>query len=73
VPAPGSTARDRAAHAAIRASFGPDDRGTVLNFLGVGADPAWVRAAFEPEAYEDLLRLKKRADPADMFRIGHRG
>lgn len=67
----GSMAEARAPQTAVRAAFGPDDRGTVMNFLGVDPDPAWVRAAFNPEAYERIRRMKQQLDLDNLFRINH--
>ncbi|MBU2667014.1 FAD-binding protein [Actinoplanes bogorensis] len=71
VPELGSAPRDRATHSGVRSAFGDGDRGTVLNFLGVGADPAWVRDAFEPDACQRLVRLKQVVDPENIFRVNH--
>ncbi len=63
---------DEAAHAAIRASLGHVDRGTVLNFLGAHIDTETIRNAYRPIDAARLLAVQERYDPQNMFRINHR-
>lgn len=55
----------------MRAAQGSARATNVMNFLGVDPDPAWVRAAVNPEAYERTRRMKQQLDPDNMFRINH--
>jgi FAD/FMN-containing dehydrogenase len=45
---------------------------TCLNFLGVSdATPDRVRAAYAPEDYRRLVKIKRAYDPENIFRINH--
>ncbi|MBO3746816.1 FAD-binding oxidoreductase [Streptosporangiaceae bacterium NEAU-GS5] len=46
--------------------------GGVVNVLGSASDPERVRAGWPPEIYARLVELKRRYDPGDLFRYGHR-
>jgi hypothetical protein len=46
--------------------------GSFINFLSAAdAVPDRVRAAYSPEAFERLLRVKRTYDPANLFRVHH--
>ena len=45
--------------------------GALVNFLGDATTPEQVRAAWSPEVLARLLEVKRRHDPADVFRFGH--
>ncbi|WP_208092273.1 FAD-binding oxidoreductase [Blastococcus xanthinilyticus] len=45
-------------------------RGALLNFLG-SADPGDVGALWDDGDRDRLLALKRRLDPAEVFRVGH--
>jgi hypothetical protein len=45
--------------------------GALVNFLGDVSGPAEVLAAWDPEARERLLAVKRAVDPGDVFSGGH--
>jgi hypothetical protein len=45
--------------------------GALVNFLGDATTPAQVRAAWDVEARQWLLRIKEDYDPANLFTMGH--
>jgi hypothetical protein len=45
--------------------------GALVNFLGDVSGPDEVLAAWEPEARERLLAVKRAVDPDDVFSGGH--
>ena len=44
--------------------------GVYVNFLGAGEDDR-VRAAYDETTFERLAALKRRYDPANLFRRNH--
>ncbi|MEU4563044.1 FAD-dependent oxidoreductase [Actinoplanes sp. NPDC023936] len=63
----------RAAEDAIIRRLRPWSTGGMnLNFMSVDdADPDAVRHAYPPEVYRRLRTLKRRVDPANLFRLNH--
>ncbi|GAT70546.1 FAD-binding protein [Planomonospora sphaerica] len=59
----------RAAHRSLAGTL--KGAGTFLNFQYGPATAEQVRAAYDPGAYRELVRLKKAYDPANLFRFNH--
>ncbi len=70
---PGRPEQAAASLDAVIAAMAPwlDPR-TLINFMGAAdADPERIAGAYQPEAYERLLRLKRTYDPQNLFRVNH--
>ncbi|HEX6918571.1 MAG TPA: BBE domain-containing protein, partial [Phycicoccus sp.] len=72
VLAPPVAALVPAAGQRVHDALSPWSTGTALvNFLGGETTPEQLLRAWAPEARERLLRVKRRVDPANLFRFGH--
>ena len=40
-----------------------------VNYIGLGEAPDRVRAAFGPDKFERLVKIKRQFDPRNLFRI----
>lgn len=73
VLAPGSADAVVAAGEAVHATLAPWCTGTVpVNWLGDATTPEAVARAWRPEVHDRLLAVKRRVDPDNLFRHGHR-
>ena len=52
------------------AAMRQDDAGAYVNFLGDDSE-AMVRAAYPGATWERLAAIKRRYDPANLFRLNH--
>ncbi|WP_327169617.1 FAD-binding oxidoreductase [Streptomyces subrutilus] len=53
------------------AALAPVTRGAALNFLGAGADPHRLRAAYSEQDFAFLQNMKRTHDPKNLFRNNH--